>query len=81
MTMAAELKGETIINGAYPATDPYVYEGFSGYREPMQLIHGVHKKYGITWRLPIKIKDEISEKQGPKRYGAILAQPAFDGLE
>lgn len=80
MTMAAELKGETIINGAYPATDPYVYEGFSGYREPMQLIHGLHPKNGITWRLPIKIKDPINEARGPQRYSAILAQPGLEGL-
>jgi len=78
MTMAADLKGETIINGAFPATDPYSYESFSGYREPMQLIHGVHPKYGITWRFPVKIKDESREARGPRRYSILLADDAFE---
>jgi hypothetical protein len=68
LTTSADLKGETIINGAFPATNPYGYESFSGYREPMQLIHGVSKNYGATWRLPVKIKDPIAEAKGPKRY-------------
>lgn len=76
----ADLKGETIINGAFPATNPYSYESFSGYREPMQLIHGVSQRYGITWRLPVKIKDEEKEARGPARYKVILAQPGFEGL-
>ena len=69
----ADLKGEMIINGAWLATDAYSYNSFSGYREPMQLIHGVHEKYGITWRLPIKLKDEKQELKGPERYSVILA--------
>lgn len=80
MTMSAELKGETIVNGAFPATDPYSYESFSGYRDPMQLIHGVSPKYGMTWRLPVKIKDADYEARGPRRYGAILAQAGFEGI-
>lgn len=80
LTQSAELKGETIVNGAFPATDPYCYESFAGYREPMQLIHGVHPRYGITWRFPIKIKDADAEIKGPTRYQTILAQPGFEGL-
>jgi len=68
LTNSADLKGETIINGAFPATNPYGYESFSGYREPMQLVHGVSKTYGATWRLPVKIKDAANEAKGPKRY-------------
>lgn len=64
----ADLRGETIINGAWPATNPYSYESFAGYREPMQLLHGVHPDRGISWRLPIKLKDSEYEKRGPQRY-------------
>jgi hypothetical protein len=80
LTQSAELKGETIVNGAFVATNPYSYNSFAGYREPMQLIHGVHPRYGITWRFPIKIKDVDYESKGPQRYKVILAQPGFDGL-
>lgn len=64
----ADLKGEMIINGAWPATNNYSFSRFSGYREPMQLTHGVHERRGITWRLPIKLKDTEYEKDGPRRY-------------
>lgn len=80
LTQSAELKGETIINGAFPATSPYSYESFAGYREPMQLIHGVSPRYGMTWRLPVKVKDSDYETKGPRRYKVILAQPGFEGL-
>ena len=69
-----DLDGETIINGAWVASDPYVYNAFSGFREPTQLIHGVHKKHGITWRLPIKLRDKQRELNGPKRYSVILSE-------
>ena len=70
-----------IINGGWLATDPYSYEAFSGYREPMQLLHGVHEKYGISWRLPIKLKNVEREKKGPKRYEVILSTPAAEMLQ
>lgn len=63
----SDLDGELIVNGAWLATDQYSYNTYAGYREPCQLIHGVHPKYGITWRLPIKIKHP-QDKYGPKRY-------------
>lgn len=69
----ADLKGEMIINGAWPATNPYSYEEFSGYREPMQLIHGVHENKGMSWRLPVYLKNLEREKEGPKRYNVVLA--------
>lgn len=72
----ADLRGEMIINGAWPATNAYSYESFSGYREPMQLIHGVHPKYGVSWRLPCKIKDRLRESDGPQRYKVDLADPS-----
>lgn len=58
---------ELIVNGAWPATDPYTINALTGYREPAQLLHGVNPKYGITWRMNVKLKDE-DEKAGPKRY-------------
>lgn len=75
----ADLRGETFINGAWAATSAYSYESFSGYREPCQLLHGVHADYGVTWRLPIKIKDMRKEQDGPQRYKVILASPGMSG--
>lgn len=62
-----EVNGEMIINGAWPATDAYSYNSFGGFTEPSQLIHGVNQKYGITWRLPVKLKCDYEQK-GPRRY-------------
>lgn len=77
MSTNADLRGEMIINGAWPATNPYSYEEFSGYREPMQLIHGVHPEKGISWRLPVKLKDAKREQSGATRYIIDLADHAF----
>jgi len=63
----SDINGELIVNGAWPGTDSYAYNSFSGYREPVQLIHGVNPKHGITWRLNVKLKHE-AEAKGPKRY-------------
>jgi hypothetical protein len=62
-----EVNGEMLINGAWPASDAYSYNALGGFTEPSQLIHGVNKKYGITWRLPVKLRCEYEHK-GPKRY-------------
>ncbi|MHC4120271.1 MAG: hypothetical protein ACYSWO_22485 [Planctomycetota bacterium] len=62
-----EIDGELILNGAWPATDAYAFNALGGFTEPSQLIHGVNKKYGITWRMPVKIRSEY-EKTGPRRY-------------
>ena len=61
------MNGELLINGAWVATDAYVFNAFSGYSEPTQLLHGVNKKYGITWRLPIKLRSE-RDRYAPQRY-------------
>lgn len=74
LSSMADLRGETLINGAWVGTSAYSYESFSGYREPMQLIHGVHPEYGISWRLPIKLRDRKQEEIGPTRYNIILSQ-------
>ena len=59
--------GELLLNGSWVATDSYVYNSFSGYTEPTQLLHGVHERYGVTWRLPVKLRCDY-ERSGPKRY-------------
>lgn len=70
----AALKGETVINGAWPACDPYTFNALDGCNEPMQIFHGVHESQGISWRLPIKLK-RPEEAEGPKRYRVSLAAP------
>lgn len=77
LSTMSDLNGETIINGAWIGTSPYGYESFSGYREPQQLIHGVHPDYGITWRLNVRLKDAEREAKGPQRYKIILADKDF----
>ena len=63
----ADLDGELLVNGAWLGNDPFSYNSFSGYRAPTQLMHGVHARHGVTWRLPIGLKHE-GERDGPKRY-------------
>lgn len=62
-----DIDGELIVNGAWLGTDSFAYNAFSGYREPSQWLHGVNQKYGITWRLNVKLKHK-AEKKGPRRY-------------
>lgn len=63
----ADLDGELLVNGAWLGNDPFSYNSFSGYRLPCQLLHGVHERHGVTWRLPIGLKHP-GERDGPKRY-------------
>jgi len=65
--MTTEVDGEMLVNGPWIATDAYAYNALSAYSVPTQLVHGVNPKYGITWRLPVKLCVDY-EKQGPKRY-------------
>ncbi len=58
---------EVFLNGAWVATTPYIYSQFHAQTKPQQLIHGVHRKYGASWRLPINLKFP-EDVQGPKRY-------------
>lgn len=64
----AELNGEMLINGPWVATDAYAFNSFAGYTEPTQLLHGVHAKKGVSWRLPVKLRDKRREQLGPQRY-------------
>lgn len=63
----SDVDSEIIINGAWAATGAYAYNRFSGYREPAQWLFGVNERYGVTWRLNVKLKSE-REKLGPERY-------------
>jgi hypothetical protein len=63
-----EMDGELMINGAWVATDPYAFNAFSGFTEPTQLLHGVNKKYGVTWRLPVRLRRPSVDAAGPQRY-------------
>ncbi len=56
-----------LVNGAWIGTDAFSYNALAGYREPCQLIHGVNSKYGVSWRLPIKLRFD-GEQKGPTRY-------------
>lgn len=71
--MQAALDGETLINGAWLATDPYVYEKLSSFSEPSQWLHGVNKKRGISWRLNMKLRTP-REHLGPNRMVINLAR-------
>ena len=51
--------GEVFVNGKWMATDEYALEKLGEVSEPYQLLFGVHPKYGATWRLPIKLKENI----------------------
>jgi len=62
-----EVNGEMLINGAWPASDAYAFNALGGFTEPSQLIHGVNNEYGITWRLPVKMRCPY-ESTGPRRY-------------
>ena len=63
----SDMNGSLLLNGAWVGTDPYSYNEFSGYREPSQLIHGVHKRHGVTWKMDVKLRSK-DELKGPKRY-------------
>lgn len=59
---------ETIMNGPWVATDAYAFNSLSAYTEPFQWLHGVNPKYGISWRMDVKLKDVAREAKGPQRY-------------
>ncbi len=71
--MQAALNGETIINGSWIATSPYVYESLSSFNEPSQWLHGVHKTFGVSWRLNMRLRTK-DEHLGPSRFHINLAK-------
>jgi hypothetical protein len=72
----SDVDGELLVNGAWVGTDPFAYNALAGYREPCQWLHGVHAKYGVTWRLGVKLRQET---EVPKRY--LIAGRREVGLE
>jgi len=67
--------GATMIgNGALLACDPYSYQNMDEANDPSQLIFGVHRKRGVTWRLPIQVRTD-DEKAGPQRYNISQLAP------
>lgn len=55
-----------LANGAFLATDQYAYQSLEEASEPTQLLCGVHRKNGVTWRFPIQVRSTGDET--PKRY-------------
>lgn len=66
--------GATMLgNGAWPGCDQYSYQNIDEAGTPSQTIFGVHKRNGVTWRLPIQLRTD-GEKAGPQRY-QIMGKP------
>ena len=63
----SDIDGEMLVNGSWVGTDAFSYNALAGYREPSLLFHGVNPKYGVSWRLHVKLKAE-NEKKYPTRY-------------
>lgn len=63
----SDMDGEMLVNGSWIGTDSFAYNALASYREPSQLLHGVNPKYGVSWRLHVKLKAENERKQ-PVRY-------------
>jgi hypothetical protein len=63
--------GEVLMNGAFVATDEYAFEELAAYSEPSQLLFGIHEKYGVSWRLPVRLRKDDwinTERELPSRY-------------
>jgi len=74
----AQFDGELIINGPWVATDAYAFNALGAYTEPSQMLHGVSEKYGVTWRLPVKLKTD-NEHLGPQRYKIpLMSEVGYD---
>lgn len=46
-----------LCNGAWLATDAYAYNSLGVAGDPVQLLHGVHRDHGVSWRLPVRLRD------------------------
>lgn len=53
----AHVNGEVFTNGSWNATDEYALESLGAFSEPVQWLMGCHEKYGVSWRMPIKLRD------------------------
>ena len=63
----AQLDGEMLMNGSWVGTDAFAFNALGAFTEPTQLLHGVNSKYGVSWRLPVKLRSD-NEQLGPQRY-------------
>jgi len=83
-TMATQqhTTGEVILNGSWMSTDEYALESLGAYGEPFQWLFGVHPQYGVTWRLPIKLKPSNWRKEESKtgRYSVTIFEDYEKGL-
>jgi len=59
--------GEVIMNGSWMSTDEYALEALGAYSEPFQWLMGVHPNYGLTWRMPIKLRAHDWKKAEKRR--------------
>ena len=66
--------GEIILNGSWMSTDEYALNSLGAFSEPFQWLMGVHPNYGVTWRLPIKLRtnDWRAEGDKPGRYSVTI---------
>ena len=64
--------GEVIMNGTWRATDEFSYDSLGLVTKPSQLLHGVSKRYGVSFRFPLYMKFD-GDTNGPKRYTAPLS--------
>jgi len=66
--------GETIINGSWAATDEFALNSLGAYSEPFQWLFGIHPSYGLTWRMPIKLRKPNWKEEENKvgRYSITL---------
>lgn len=68
-TSLTHTTGETFINGSWNSTDEFALDSMAGYSEPVQFLLGVHEKWGVTWRLPVRLRtknwkeEELSESR------------------
>ena len=71
-SMLEHPNGEVLVNGPWIATNEYAYESLGMISKPSQLLHGVSRQYGVSFRFPIYLKFD-GDTEGPKRYKAPLA--------
>jgi len=61
--------GEIIINGSVIGGTEYSLMALSGFERPTQLLFGVHKEIGATWRYPLRLDlVERMKRKGVKPY-------------
>lgn len=63
----SDIDGEVLLNGAWPGTDAFAFNKMAAYKEPVQLLHGVNPRHGLSWRMNVQLRADY-EKRGPKRY-------------